>query len=127
MNIWMNAEHTLGNIIDGGHVVVVEQDHPRWGEFVASGPAPYVAPDPEPAPVPEKVSRYQARAALYGAGLLGAVDIAVAASDPLVQMAWADAGEFRRNSPAINTLGAALGLTDAQIDDLFRVAAGIEA
>lgn len=43
---WMNPEQTLGNITEGNHVTVVEPDHPRWGEFVASDPAPHLASEP---------------------------------------------------------------------------------
>lgn len=90
-----------------------------------------------PAPSPEeelaaersamRVSRFQARAALHNVGLLASVEAAVAAADPFVQIAWQDASEFRRGSPTIAALAAALGLTDVQLDDLFRAAALIEA
>lgn len=73
------------------------------------------------------VSRFQARAALLGAGLLAQVEAAVAAADPVTQMAWADAIEFRRNSPTIAALSSAIGLTDTQLDDLFNAAAQIHA
>ena len=55
--------------------------------------------EPAPAPpVPETVSRFQARAALW-----------------------------KRSSPALNGLAEAIGLTQPEIDDLFRAAAEIEA
>ena len=73
------------------------------------------------------VSRFQARAALHMAGLLAATETAVAAAGPLVQIAWADAIEFRRTSPTIAALAEAVGLTDEQIDDLFRTAEAITA
>ncbi|MTH78756.1 hypothetical protein [Paracoccus aestuariivivens] len=72
-------------------------------------------------------SRFQARASLLQAGLLQAAEVAVAEADALVQLAWADAGEFRRHSPTIAALGARLGLSDEQIDDLFRSAMQITA
>lgn len=84
------------------------------------------SPPPVPEPVPEAVSRFQARAALLQAGLLSAVEDAVAAADPMVQLAWAEAVEWRRQSPNIIALGAAIGLNEAQLDDLFRAAAQIE-
>lgn len=74
-----------------------------------------------------KVSRFQARAALTDAGLLSAVEAAVADAAPLVQLAWAEAVEWRRMSPTIVAIGAALDLTETQLDDLFRAAALIEA
>lgn len=73
-----------------------------------------------------RCSRFQAKAALHNAGLLTAADAAVAAADDLTKMAWADATEFRRNSPTIAAIGAALGLADAEIDDLFNAAIQIE-
>lgn len=72
-------------------------------------------------------SRFQARAALLASGLLASVEAAVAQADQFTQIAWVDAVEFRRNSPTIAALQGAVGLTDAQIDDLFRAAMQIEA
>lgn len=72
-------------------------------------------------------SRFQARAALHAAGLLASVEAAVAQADEFTKIAWADAVEFRRNSPTIAGLAGAVGMTDTQIDDLFRAAMQIEA
>lgn len=72
-------------------------------------------------------SRFQAKAALSAAGLLSAAESAVAAADATTQLAWAEAIEFRRNSPTITTMAATLGLTPEQVDDLFRAAMQIEA
>jgi hypothetical protein len=78
--------------------------------------------------VPASVTRFQARAALAGAGLLASVDAAIAASgNTIAQLAWADAQSFERGSPTIAAMSGALGLTAAQVDDLFRTAAGIVA
>lgn len=79
-------------------------------------------------PVPTTVSRFQARAALAMAGLLPVVDAAIAASGSVIaQIAWADAQVFERSSPTIAALALAIGLTEAQIDDLFRTAGEIVA
>lgn len=80
-----------------------------------------------PPPVPTVVSRFQARAALHRDGLLPAAEAAIADADPISQIAWADTIEWRRDSLTIAAIGGALGLTDAQIDDLFRNAATITA
>ena len=79
--------------------------------------------------VPEIVSRFQARAALFNAGLFEQVETLIAnpTTDPLVKFAWADAQEFRRSSPTIASLAAALGMTDEQVDDLFKAAQKITA
>lgn len=92
------------------------------GEF---GPiAPF---EPAPEPVPAAVSKFQAQAALYAAGLLDDVEAAVSAADRFVQLAWQGATVFERTSPTIAALGAAIGLSDADLDDLFREAAKIRA
>lgn len=90
---------------------------------LAIGPAPYVEPEPGPEPVPQRISRFQARAALLDAGLLADVEIAVSETAPLTQLAWAEATEWMRDSPAIAVIGAALGLSPEDIDNLFIEAA----
>lgn len=91
----------------------------------------YAWPTIEDAPdvVPHVVSRFQARAALLGAGLLAAVEALMAdpATPAVARLAWADAQEFKRHSPTVRAMAGALGLTDAQIDGLFITAAGIDA
>lgn len=79
--------------------------------------------------VPPAVTRFQARAALHLAGLLESVESLMADpnTDPLARIAWQDAQEFRRNSPTVLGMAAALGLTEAGLDALFIQAAGIEA
>ncbi|MFC7067469.1 hypothetical protein [Brucella rhizosphaerae] len=80
------------------------------GEFIA------------PTPTPQVVSRFQARAALFAAGLLPQVENAISEAEPLVQMAWSDAQEFRRDSPTILALANVIGLTENQVDQLFTEA-----
>ena len=84
------------------------------------------APEPEPQPEDITVSRMQARMALYQAGLLSEVQAIVAQGDPLMQMAWAEAVEWKRSSPMINGLAQQLGLSAAQVDALFLNASQIE-
>lgn len=127
---YRNAEGSIIARTDDvtGHVEILEPDHPDWAAAVAAEPAAYVEPDPEPEPVPQMVSRFQARAALHLSGHLAAAEAVVAASpDPLVAMAWAEAVEFRRTSPTIAALAAVIGLDGPQVDQLFRLAATIEA
>jgi hypothetical protein len=81
-----------------------------------------------PPPPPEAVTARQARLALLGAGLLDNVDAALATiSDPQARRAaeieWEYALEIRRDSPLVAELAPLLGLTDEQVDDLFRAAA----
>lgn len=74
------------------------------------------------------VSRFQARAALIQAGLIDAAETAIRGSgDQMMIAAWDHALEFRRLSPAIIGMGAALQLTDEAVDGLFASAALITA
>ena len=96
----------------------------RW-RWTDAGPLDLADPI---AAVPQSVSRFQAKAALAMAGLLDQANAAVAASgDVVLQLAWAEATEFKRNSPGINALAPALGLDDAALDQLFIAAAEIVA
>lgn len=97
---------------------------PGW-TWDGEGYAPPAEPAPETKPVPPAISRFQARAALLQVGLLSAVEQAVSQADPLVRLAWAEAIEWRRDSAALNSIAAAIGLTEAEMDDLFRAAAAI--
>lgn len=75
------------------------------------------------------MSAFQARAALYQMGMLEAVEtfMAYPTTDPIAKLAWERAQEFNRDSPTILTVAPALGLSDSQLDDIFRFAATIEA
>jgi len=87
----------------------------------------FIAPPAQPVPVPETVSRFQARAALLQIGKLADAEAVVAQADAITQLAWSEAIEWKRSSPALNGLAEAIGLTQPEIDDLFRAAAEIEA
>ena len=77
-------------------------------------------------PVPETVSRFQAKAALHQWGLLEQVQDLVANSDDvLLKLAW-DEASFNRSSQMIANITEELGLTGEQVDDLFRTAAQIK-
>lgn len=73
-------------------------------------------------------SRFQALAALYGAGLLTSIESIInnPESDPMLKLAWDNALEFRRLSPMLITLTSTMGLTDEQLDNLFIQALSIE-
>jgi hypothetical protein len=102
--------------------------------FNAAAPIaePYIPPSPEEqaaqALAQERnnmvCSRMQAKIAMYQAGILEAVESVISQADPLVQIAWNEAIEFRRNSPTIISLANTIDppLTETQLDDLFRAA-----
>ena len=78
-------------------------------------------------PVPQQVTIFQARAALRAAELFTAAEAAITALQNVEATdAWARASVVTRTSALVNSLGPQLGLTDQQIDDLFRAAAVIE-
>ena len=80
-------------------------------------------------PVPAAVTNFQARAALLAAGLFAQVNDAMKAqpADSAAFQAWEYANEITRGGELVNSMAAALGFTAAQLDDLFRLAATIEA
>jgi len=82
--------------------------------------SPYVAP---PAPPVTQVTAYQAKIQLSRSGLYDSVVTTVNTSDnPELKIAWEVATSFERNSLFILALQPELGLTDAQVDDLFQQA-----
>lgn len=109
-----------------------DEDLPHYLEYaswVQSGNSPeefYEEPLP---PVPESVSRFQARAALYQSQLLDAVNAIMSNEQTpmMAKLAWQDAQEFRRDSALVQSMGTTLGMTEEQLDDLFRLAATIVA
>lgn len=76
-----------------------------------------------------EVSRFQARMALRNFGLFSAVDGYMKQPDtPVLYVeAWENAQTFRRMSPTVLAFKPLLGLTDEQLDELFRAAQEIVA
>ena len=82
--------------------------------------------DPSAPVVPQEVTALQARRALRAAGLYDTVKAAVeAAPDPDVRDSWEYAAVWHRDAVWIATLGAQLGLSQAEIDALFVQAASL--
>jgi hypothetical protein len=81
----------------------------------------------QPAPVPEVVTNFQARAALRRIGLLEQVQAAVQAAGGEALDAWEYANHVHRNGALVISLSEALGLTADEVDALFRMAESIEA
>lgn len=114
------------------HAEVAEQDLPadrtQRGLWNLSGGA--VVIDPSLAPVPQQVTRRQAKEALRRAGKLAQVQpaidgIADAAQREAMQIEWDDSQTFQRNRPSLIAIGAAIGLDSAAIDALFVEAAAL--
>lgn len=105
-------------------------DEEDVGKFLVDGEVTDVDPNPAPLPlVPVSVSTRQARMALLRAGLLANVVTIIASMEgeagDEARIEWEYATELRRDHFLIKALGAALNLSEDQIDDLFRTAAAI--
>jgi hypothetical protein len=80
-----------------------------------------------PAPgVPPVIGSMNAKVALLRAGLLPAVQAWVNTQSAEQQLIWNTATNFRRDSTLIADGAAALGLSSAQLDQLFITAATIQ-
>jgi hypothetical protein len=87
---------------------------------------PYIPPPP---PIPATVTRFQALATLAAGGYLDTVHayIDTLPRSNITRLAFENAGDWERTSPTVNALAAMLGLTDAQVDDLFIAADQVSA
>lgn len=83
----------------------------------------FAAHDPGRRQAPRVVSMRQARLALLQSNLLEQVNAAVAAADEATKITWEFSSEVHRNHPFVATLAAALNLSEAQLDNLFTLAA----
>ena len=73
--------------------------------------------------VPPTVTPRQIRLALNATGLRATVESAVAAGSQDLKDWWEYALDIERNHPLIAGMAAQLGISDQQLDDLFRLAA----
>ena len=90
----------------------------------------FTAPPAPPTPIPQSVTRRQARQALLLAGLLSSVQAAIdGIPDPiqrgLAQIEWDDSQAFERDRPLLIALATALGLDSAELDQPFITASGL--
>lgn len=110
----------------------VDDDAP-WGAAIFDAatklePVPYVEPVPDPVADLDaeravmSATRYQIKAVILEKALLPAVTAAIAKADALTQIQWADMASFSRNAAPMPAIAAALGLTDEQLDEVFRTA-----
>lgn len=83
---------------------------------------------PPVVPVPQSVTRRQARQALLLRGLLDQIEPAIEALPDELQrglalIEWQDSLNFERSRPLVVQIGAAIGLDTAGLDELFIFAA----
>lgn len=79
-------------------------------------------------PVPQTVTRFQARAALSQAGYFTPINTYMNSlpEDNFSRLAWEDAQEFQRTSALVNSMAVQFGLTEPMLDALFIAAAKIK-
>jgi len=75
-----------------------------------------------PVIVPDRVSRRQFKLQLAIDGIKGDVEAWVATQDDLVQIAYAESGEFWRNEPNMQAGFAALEYSPERVDEFFLAA-----
>lgn len=90
----------------------------RW-QLSAGAWIPYTIP----ATVPTTCTRKQGNLALFYLGFLNEVEAVIATASRNVQIAYNDATTFERTDPFLQMLVSDLGLTSAQLDQLFILAA----
>lgn len=114
---------------DGSSDLFARAEAGEFGAVTPFDPAFDVTPSAEREIV---VSRLQAKAALLQMGLLDQVEALMAGLDAMTQLAWREATSFHRQSPLLNALSAYVTwpdgtvLSDADLDQLFRLAETIE-
>lgn len=79
--------------------------------------APYVEPEPVVI-IPNSITPLQAKLQLLDEELLDEVEVMVKL-DRKIELYWANAQNFYRNDEILLGMATALGLSDAQLDDLF--------
>lgn len=72
-----------------------------------------------------EVTPRQARLMLKRAGLLNGIKQMINGMDEEAQIEWEHATAFKRTHPLLVTVAAQAGLTDDQLDTMFRDAAGL--
>jgi hypothetical protein len=83
--------------------------------------------NPVPVRAPQEVSMRQARLSLLARGVLGQVDAAIdslpSPDREAARIEWDYSSVVARDSPLVEMMGAALGLDDSALDELFITAA----
>lgn len=145
---WANPEHIGVITVVDGRVIYLDSG-PEYEAAVAAGPAEYAGPvvldDPEPPPAPvpasmtfaqlliglvteQWITQYEGEAWLQG--VLPAQVTALIETLPVEQQFPAKARAIRpsevlRSDPFVEMMGAAANKTPEQLDEFFRMYAGV--
>ena len=93
------------------------------GSWVQQWTARALTPEEYQALVPTEVSAAQGRLALLQADVLDAMEGWITTQPRTTQIEYSSRGTWRRDWPLVATGATALGLTEAQVDELFILAA----
>lgn len=126
---WMESVPVIRQVVNGELVEITGDD--RIPLFEQSA-AEMQALESIPAPVPARITAWQAKAALaltphpQAGTMLDAAEAALNAMPEgapkiVVLAAWGNNANFERTSPTILSFGAALGMSDDALDNLFRL------
>ena len=96
----------------------------RWVVEDKPLPEPEIIPEPVNS-IPSIISMRQARLALLQAGLLASVNLAISSGSEADKIEWEYAADVDRNSPLVQNMKAGLSLSDADLDNLFTLAASL--
>jgi hypothetical protein len=110
----------LFKTIDGNRVAMTAQEE---ADFIAANTA---AADVRAALVPSFVGQYQWRTALRQMNRAAAFRNYVLAADETTQEYWQHKKVIKRNAPEVEAARVAFGVTQNQMDAVFKLAESIE-
>lgn len=99
-------------------------DYQAYLAWLAEGNVPEPA-DPVVEPIPQVVSKAQGLIALEMAGLLTPIETYMQTASKLELLAWENIQQFERQSPMLNNLLSAFGLSPSDADSLFVQASAV--
>lgn len=99
-------------------------DYQAYLAWLAEGNEPEPA-DPVIEPIPQVVSKAQGLIALEMAGVLVSIETYMQTASKLERLAWGNIQQFERQSPLLNNLLSAFGLSPSDADSLFIQASAV--